>query len=96
MLMAGDFIKEELLGSLFPDFCQKKKNVFLLSDFQSCTSLVLFSNLLSPLGYVSLRFRKESYFSVKSYFSAFLLHNFHCYKFMCPAAKLCKFKNNFI
>lgn len=64
---------KEMLGSLFPDFCQKKKNVFLLSDFQSsCTSLVLFSNLLSPLGYVSLRFRTESEFSVKStfYFSS--------------------------
>lgn len=28
--------------------------------------------------------------------STFLLHNFDCYKFTCPAAKLCNFKTSFI
>lgn len=55
MLTAGDFIKEELLDSLFPDFRQKQKNGFL-SSFQLSVLLYLFSAIFKSAAYFGVCF----------------------------------------
>lgn len=88
ILAAGNFIKEELLCSLFPDFCQTQKNGFV-SSFQLSVVLCLFSATFKSAAYFGICFSWTHncilLLCQKHLPFFFLLHNFHCYKFMCPA-----------